>query len=96
MTEAMVDGPRFFSGEEVETALPWGALVKSLEQIIVGALEDTRWCGSDPICIESKGQGVDSCNLAACHACVLLPETSCEFQNRTLDREAVIKFFGAE
>ena len=65
-----------------------------LERVVAGALEDARWCGSDPICMESRGQGPDSLNLAACHACALLPETSCEFQNRTLesaDRDGVFR-----
>ena len=35
------------------------------------------------------GQGTDSCNLAACHACCLVPETSCEEFNRLLDRATV-------
>ncbi len=65
----------------------------SFERVLVGALEDARWCASDPICLESSGQGPDSLNLAACHACALLPETSCEFQNRLLDRKVVINFF---
>ena len=64
-----------------------------LERVVAGALEDARWCGSDPICMESRGQGPDSLNLAACHACALLPETSCEFQNQTLDRQTVTEFF---
>ena len=41
-----------------------------------------------------KGQGPDSCNLAACHGCALLPETSCEQFNRFLDRGLVIGTFG--
>ena len=36
------------------------------------------------------GQGPDSCNLAACHGCALLPETSCEEFNRFRDRGLVI------
>lgn len=44
------------------------------------------WCSADPVCIESRGAGADALNLAACHACVLLPETSCELGNRYLDR----------
>lgn len=44
------------------------------------------WCSADPVCIESRGSGSDALNLAACHACVLLPETSCELGNRYLDR----------
>jgi hypothetical protein len=33
---------------------------------------------------------VHSSNLAACHGCVLLPETSCEEGNRLLDRAMLI------
>ncbi|MCK0517654.1 DUF1998 domain-containing protein [Williamsia sp. DF01-3] len=44
------------------------------------------WCSSDPVCIESTASGTDALNLAACHACVLAPETSCELNNTYLDR----------
>ena len=54
------------------------------------ALEHAAWCSSDPVCIESKGQGSDSANLAACHGCCLLPETSCEEGNRLLDRALLV------
>jgi uncharacterized protein DUF1998 len=57
-----------------------------LEAVLEKALEKAYWCSSDPVCIESNGQGPDSCNLAACHSCCLLPETSCEEGNRLLDR----------
>lgn len=72
-----------------------GGLVKMgqpghLEAVIARALEKARWCSSDPVCIESNGQGPDNCNLAACHSCALLPETSCEEQNRLLDRGVVV------
>src|SRR5262249_60480020 len=60
------------------------------EPLLVGALEDSLWCSSDPLCVESHGQGIDSLNRAACHACALLPETSCEEGNRFLDRTALI------
>ena len=61
-----------------------------LEIILKRALENAKWCSTDPVCMESKGQGPDSCNLAACHSCALLPETSCEEQNRLLDRGLVV------
>lgn len=61
-----------------------------LEEIILTALQEATWCSSDPICMESKGQGPNSCNLAACHTCALLPETSCENGNRILDRLLVV------
>jgi hypothetical protein len=62
----------------------------SLEQTIARAIEKASWCSSDPVCIESTGQGPDNCNLAACHSCALLPETSCEEQNRLLDRGVLV------
>lgn len=54
------------------------------------ALETAKWCSNDPVCIQSHGQGRESLNLAACHACTLLPETSCEEFNVFLDRGLVI------
>ena len=61
-----------------------------LEDTIIAAIKNAEWCSSDPICIESPGQGPDSCNLAACHNCALLPETCCELGNRLLDRGLVV------
>jgi hypothetical protein len=62
----------------------------NLERIVNNAIENARWCSSDPICIDSKGQGPNSCNLAACHNCALLPETCCEESNLLLDRAMVV------
>lgn len=50
------------------------------------AEERLGWCSADPVCVESMGNGSDGSNLAACHNCVLLPETSCEEFNSGLDR----------
>lgn len=50
-------------------------------------------CSNDPVCISSEGQGRDALNLGACHACVLLPETSCEEFNVFLDRGVVVGTF---
>ena len=61
-----------------------------LEDTILNALKNATWCTSDPICIQSAGQGPESLNLAACHNCALLPETCCETGNRLLDRGVVI------
>tara|TARA_B100001971_G_C18266818_1_gene593820 strand:- start:171 stop:1949 length:1779 start_codon:yes stop_codon:yes gene_type:complete len=61
-----------------------------LEEVVFEAIESSQWCSSDPICIDSKGQGPNSINLAACHNCSLLPETSCEEQNKLLDRGMLI------
>lgn len=61
-----------------------------LELTLRRALKNAAWCASDPVCIESNGQGSDSSNLAACHGCCLLPETSCEEGNRLLDRALLV------
>lgn len=66
------------------------ALPETFEKIFRNLLQEASWCSSDPICIESKAQGYDSLNYAACHACTLLPETSCEMRNCLLDRGAVV------
>jgi hypothetical protein len=58
--------------------------------VIQSAVRRARWCSSDPVCIESVGSGTDALNLAACHACLLLPETSCERMNQVLDRASLI------
>ena len=61
-----------------------------IENIIRRAINDTKWCTSDPVCIQSPGQGQNGCNLAACHNCALLPETSCENKNALLDRGLMV------
>ncbi len=58
--------------------------------LLKGMLQKSQWCSADPLCITSTEQGVDSLNYSACHDCVLLPETSCEFRNVLLDRAAVV------
>jgi hypothetical protein len=40
--------------------------------------------------IGEHGQGPDSCNMAACHNCGLVPETACEEFNRFLDRALLV------
>lgn len=67
----------------------------NLFAVITSALSNARWCSTDPVCMDAgeKGQGPDSCNLAACHGCALLPETSCEEFNRFLDRGLVVGTF---
>jgi hypothetical protein len=50
------------------------------------AIERISWCSADPLCVESDASGTDNLNRAACHSCVLLPETSCEEFNTLLDR----------
>ncbi|MCP3780437.1 hypothetical protein [Paenibacillus sp. MZ03-122A] len=47
-------------------------------------------------CTEIGLQGPDSCNLAACHSCSLVPETACEEFNRFLDRGLVVPLHGVD
>ena len=61
-----------------------------IEDTIRDAVRNAAWCSADPVCIQSLGQGPESCNLAACHNCALLPETCCECGNRLLDRGVVV------
>ncbi|MEV6260253.1 DUF1998 domain-containing protein [Streptomyces sp. NPDC051784] len=63
---------------------------QSLRKSLESAFDRARWCSADPLCIESRGSGVNGLNMAACHACVLLPETSCEHNNGLLDRALLI------
>lgn len=62
----------------------------NMENILRGMLQEAVWCSSDPICSESKAQGFESLNYAACHACTLIPETSCEAFNCLLDRCSIV------
>lgn len=57
-----------------------------LAQSIAEALDQGRWCSSDPVCTETAGQGLGGFNRAACHACSLVSETSCTVANTLLDR----------
>lgn len=65
---------------------------KTLTRLIRDALNEASWCSSDPLCIESKGQGSNALNLAACYACCQVPETSCAERNSFLDRGLLIGF----
>ncbi|WP_333774508.1 DUF1998 domain-containing protein [Streptomyces sp. IBSBF 3136] len=73
-----------------------------LRRTIRSAVRRAEWCSSDPLCMETEVSGTGGTNLAACHACVMLPETSCEHNNILLDRallvgtpdDAHVGFFG--
>ena len=65
---------------------------ETLERHIVAALENAALCASDPTCAEHEpsDDGM-SLHAAACHACLFLPETSCERANRYLDRNVLVR-----
>ncbi|MFC8305550.1 DrmB family protein [Streptomyces olivaceus] len=61
----------------------------ALDRTVRSALHRAAWCSSDPLCMETDASSVSG-NLAACHACVMLPETSCEHNNVLLDRALLV------
>lgn len=83
----------YTTGGDAEGTL--GGLVRQgysdcLPNIIKKALDRAKFCANDPVCSNSGGQGIEALNYAACHTCVLLPETCCEFANVLLDRTVVV------
>jgi len=62
-----------------------------LERIVQQTIRSCQWCGSDPVCREGDPrQSGDRVSGAACHCCLLVPETSCEKFNRELDRTMLV------
>lgn len=58
---------------------------------IRSAIERASWCSNDPICSELPEHGVGGLSRAACHACALVPETSCTHINSLLDRKLLVE-----
>lgn len=58
-------------------------------RILTRAFDSAAWCSLDPVCGTQDGRGPHLLNRAACHACVLIPESSCLFGNILLDRTFV-------
>lgn len=54
------------------------------------AIRSHEWCSSDPLCIKGLVSETDETLGAACHSCLLAPETSCEEYNRFLDRTMLV------
>ncbi len=100
------DGAGPMAGILIYTAAPdsegtLGGLVElgnpaSLGRHLQQALEGMRVCASDPLCSEhapsSDGRGIHG---ACCHACLFVPETSCERGNRYLDRSVLVETFAS-
>ena len=65
------------------------AMAPKIVGLLGSAIEKMQVCSNDPICSESAPQAHFDGSLvngAACNACVLVPETSCEMRNMLLDR----------
>jgi hypothetical protein len=64
-----------------------------LGQLIDQALNAARLCSSDPLCAEHDPRDRRVLYGAACHACLLAAETSCERGNHYLDRRLLVDTF---
>jgi hypothetical protein len=64
----------------------------TLERVMTAALHRAELCSSDPLCAEHVPTPEDRTQHgAACHSCLFLPETSCECNNRLLDRAVLLE-----
>jgi hypothetical protein len=68
-------------GGIVESSYP-----KEFIKLLGNAFKQALWCSLDPVCTEHEGQGPGWLNRAACHGCVLVPDTACAYGNVFLDR----------
>lgn len=59
-------------------------------QLLWEALQEARFCSSDPLCAEHRPGTMGDLNGASCHSCSLAPETSCERSNHFLDRSLLV------
>ncbi len=99
------EGPEPMAGILLYTSAPdaegtLGGLVSlgqpsELGPLMRRALERSGLCSSDPLCAEHQPDAATSAvHGAACHACLLVAETSCERGNRYLDRSLLVDTFG--
>ena len=63
---------------------------ENLGRLLEQALNRSKICSSDPLCSEHNPEKDRSLHVAACHACSLVAETSCERGNRYLDRSLLV------
>jgi Domain of unknown function (DUF1998) len=95
-----MDPKRRMAGVLLYTASPdsegsLGGLVdlgsrQRFSELFRGALRSATRCSSDPLCADHQPDVHATINAAACHACVLASETSCETFNRFLDRNFLV------
>jgi len=66
-----------------------------LKRLLDNALEDASRCSSDPLCAEhTPADPSETLHSAACHACLFASETTCEANNRWLDRAVLVDLTG--
>ena len=87
-----------FGGVLLYTTQPGGdgtlggliGLVPAMERVLGAAFRDLDSCSNDPLCTEET-MAPGRVNGAACYACALVSETSCEFRNMGLDRNLLLE-----
>lgn len=73
-----------------------GGLVEAagrIDRYLEQAIDLGRLCANDPVCAHHSADNEEDDRLllgAACHGCLLLPESSCEKRNDFLDRALVV------
>ena len=104
LRERIYAGPDM-SGVLIYTSTPdsdgsLGGLVRQtkppekFEDVLLGGVDLARVCSGDPLCREHEPRQTERLNGAACHACSMVAETSCEFGNRLLERRMVLSLPG--
>lgn len=66
------------------------SLVPVFEGVLAAAFRNLDSCSNDPLCSEEVF-APGKVNGAACYACALVSETSCEFRNMRLDRNLLLR-----
>ena len=64
----------------------------NFEKLLHQAINKTKWCTLDPICLEPPLKNSPIIRKpGACHHCIFIPETSCTYFNQSLDRKPLIE-----
>jgi hypothetical protein len=69
------------------------ATATRFSEILKNALGRLQICSNDPVCSDHQPEnstGDRAAHGAACHGCLLIAETSCEYRNLFLDRSLVV------
>jgi hypothetical protein len=64
-----------------------------MPEFVTAALNRLRLCSNDPVCADHDPSVAGDERVlqgAACHSCLLVPETSCEARNVFLDRALLV------
>lgn len=62
---------------------------KKFYRLFSNALKAAQWCSFDPVCSNPEDSKFEQLNGSACHACLMIPESSCCYGNQYLDRNLI-------